>query len=109
MSSALFYNPAVLAFSPARKLHASFDASRQTMAASFFDNEVSETLQRLRIAQFGLSIAVPTTRGGCAFGGAFEQPYVFDEIRCYSGDHTNANGERVAVDRSLIRQGGLNH
>jgi hypothetical protein len=108
--SALYWNPAGLAFAPAREFQVSFDVLSQNVNSTFNQNKESpQPLQRPRLANIGYLHAFPTVQGGFTIAGAFFSPVIFDENRRFSGSYTTKQtpSKTVNVERNSRKFGGL--
>jgi len=83
--SALYYNPAGLAFNPVRELHFSFVNSGIKAQTDLNGSPESSSRMRMRISEAGFIRALPTSRGGLSFAFGFSSPYSYDNIRSIEG------------------------
>jgi hypothetical protein len=83
--SALFWNPAGLAFVQVREIHCAFDLDRQDVEAALGGPASSASGRRLRLGSAGLMRPVPTVRGGFAFALGHLSPWLLDDRVSYSG------------------------
>lgn len=107
--SALFWNPAGLAFVPSREFQVGFDALSQKSQTSFYGENQSSTIQRLRLANIGYLHAFPTSQGGFSLAAAFQSPITFDDARAFSGSYLIPSQQSVFVSRDEKAYGGLNY
>jgi hypothetical protein len=83
--SGVFWNPGALSFLPVREFQFSTDVLRKTDQTDFNGTKTVSELQRMRIDNAGLLLAVPTSRGGLTFAFAYQSPYIFDDNPSYNG------------------------
>jgi hypothetical protein len=83
--SALYWNPAGLAFVPVREVHLAVDVSRQSVETECGGSADTSWQQRFRISSAGLLQSLPTSRGGYAFALGYSSPFIFDDISNSSG------------------------
>jgi hypothetical protein len=107
--SGSFWNPAGLAFSPAREFQVGFDALSQRTNSDFFDQKSTSVVQRLRLTNIGYMHSFPVSQGGFTLLGAFQSPYTFDDVRRYSGSYTSVDGNTVHVQKNEKIFGALNY
>jgi hypothetical protein len=118
--SALFWNPAGLAFVPVREVHCAFDIDRQNAVCTLGRSDVPAFYQRLRINSAGLLRSVPTVSGGFAFALGFSSPWLLDNLQNYDGadvyrgstgidgpNDTLFPGDTLFIDRYSRRAIGL--
>ncbi|MBD3322906.1 MAG: hypothetical protein GF350_17550 [Chitinivibrionales bacterium] len=101
--SALYWNPAGLAFLPVREFQISLFGQSQKSRSSLFGTEEIDHLQRLHLMQGGLVYAFPTSRGGFSLAGSYQNPVVFDDISTFSGTYGD-----TTVSSTYRTFGGLN-
>jgi len=86
--SAVYWNPAALAFLPVREFQASFDITR-TVGESYVSGggvsalpgaKMDNYLDRLRLRGVGAMTAIPTVQGGLTLAAAYESPFAFDDF-----------------------------
>jgi hypothetical protein len=107
--SGLFWNPAGLAFVPAREFQIGFDGLSQRANTDFLDKTGTSVVQRLRLVNLGYLHAFPATQGGLTIAGALQNPYTFDDVRNFSGSYQIAGNKTVDVSRNSRNYGGLNY
>jgi hypothetical protein len=83
--SALYWNPAGLAFVQAREVHCAFDGGLQNAAAALDGDAAPAFMRGLRINSAGLMRSVPTVSGGFAFALGYSCPWLLDDLINYSG------------------------
>ena len=83
--SALYWNPAGLAFVQARDVHCAFNGSLQNAAAALDGAAAPAFMRGLRINSAGIMRSVPTVSGGFAFALGFSSPWLLDDLLNYSG------------------------
>lgn len=93
--SAIFWNPAGMAFVPVREVHLAMDVNRQEAVTRLGDASTAAWSQRYRASSGGLLRALPTTRGGFAFALGFSSPYLLDDLY-------NARGHDVYHGNSTL-------
>ena len=110
--SAVYWNPAALAYLPVREFFISFDGMRTygktgdvtgdrvEVAA---DAKMSDYRDRIRLNGAGAMTAIPTVQGGLTIAGAYEKPLAFDDISVYSYDIGN-----TPISENNIRYGDIN-
>jgi hypothetical protein len=107
--SGLFWNPAGLAFVPAREFQFGFDGLSQRTNTDFFDQSGTSVVQRLRLVNIGYLHAFPTTQGGLTIAGALQNPYTFDDVRDFSGSYQTNGDKTVYLSRNYKNYGGLSY
>jgi len=97
--SAVYWNPAALAFLQVREVQVSFDAMRIGAASVLSGSGVSippkaklsDNRDRIRLSGIGAMTAIPTVQGGLTLAASFDRPYIFDDFTVYTykaGDET---------------------
>jgi hypothetical protein len=107
--SGLFWNPAGLAFAPAREFQVSFDALSQKASSDFYGQSNSSVVQRLRLDNIGYMHAFPTSQGGFTIAGAFQSPLTLDDMKKFSGSFTSSNNNTINESRDAKGYGALNY
>ncbi|MDR2693295.1 MAG: hypothetical protein LBB74_03660 [Chitinispirillales bacterium] len=90
--SAVYWNPAALAFLQVREAQASFDAMRisgtsgLSGAGLLIPNgaKLSDNRDRVRLSGIGAMTAIPTVQGGLTLAASFDRPYIFDDFTVYT-------------------------
>ncbi|MBN1128886.1 MAG: hypothetical protein JXA71_07865 [Chitinispirillaceae bacterium] len=83
--SALFWNPAGMAFVPVREAHFALQGKHEAASVDFGGMTTDTAARRARVSSGGLLQSLPTTRGGYAFALGFLTPYLFDDLRYLRG------------------------
>jgi hypothetical protein len=86
--TAVYWNPAGLAFTPVRELQFSLDALRSDAQTDLAGTNTDVMQQRLRIGHAGLLRSIPTSRGGVAFAIGLIRPWVLDNVYNAKGTDT---------------------
>jgi hypothetical protein len=94
--SALFWNPAGLAFVQAREAHCGFDLDRQDAETDLGGRSTPAFAQRVRISSAGLMRSVPTVWGGFGFAIGFSSPWLLDDINNFNGTDIYKGGTGLA-------------
>jgi len=110
--SAVYWNPAALAFLPVREFQASFDVARTIGNSKISGGGVSELpganmddiMDRLRLRGIGAMTAIPTVQGGLTLAASYESPFAFDDFSLYG--FIDKDGETVSDD--YRRYGDIN-
>jgi len=110
--SAVYWNPAALAFLPVREFQASFDVTR-TVGTSIASGgrvsvppgtEMDGYLDRLRLRGIGAMTAIPTVQGGLTLAASYESPFAFDDFTVYGYKYDGG----AFVTENDVRYGDLN-
>jgi hypothetical protein len=107
--SALFWNPAGLAFVPVREFQIGIDGLSQRSQSDFYGQTNSTVVQRIRLTNLGYLHSFPSTQGGFTIAGALQNPYIFDDARKFSGSYISSDNQNVGVSRSDKDYGSLNY
>ena len=85
--SAVFFNPAGLAFVPIRELSISLMGIKEGASCDLGQTSTTNAApeQRLRLSSLGWLRSIPTSQGGLAFAIGFTNPYVLDDVNSFSG------------------------
>lgn len=83
--SAVFWNPAGLAFVPVRELHAAFGGYKISDNTTLGANATDYTKSEFSFSSAGLVRSFPTRQGGFAFAIGYSAPYNFAELSRYKG------------------------
>lgn len=102
--SGLFWNPAGLAFVPKREFQVAVDGLSQKANSDFYGQTSSSAVQHLRLANIGYLHSFPSSQGGFTIAGALQNPFTFDDVLHYSGNHGT-----VFSRRDLKDYGSLNY
>ncbi|MCU0609428.1 MAG: hypothetical protein MUF22_06665, partial [Chitinispirillaceae bacterium] len=105
--SAVYWNPAALAFLPVREIQGSVEVLSQTSDVTYFGTHESSDLSRLRIGNAGYLFAMPTSQGGLSFAAAFQSPYIFDQNPSFH--HTFSDAAGSVEQRRIYRGFGNMH
>lgn len=112
--SAVYWNPAALAFLPVREFQVTIDGFRnlslvdvEGKAGSGIDGSKTEDYrERIRLANIGVMSALPTVQGGFTLAASYQTPYSFDHVHSFSYDKEN-NGTVETLGEDLIKYGDL--
>jgi hypothetical protein len=109
-ASALFWNPAGMAFSKAREIQFSLRGFDTRTATDFrFNNTANKREnknQRLKIDNLTFLRSVETSRGGLSFGGGYMCPYFFDAILDYGATYGEGT-DTIAMRNKYLALGHL--
>jgi hypothetical protein len=84
--SAVYYNPAGLAFVPVRELNISLIGTKQDATCDLGRTSTKATPeQRLKLSSLGWLRSIPTSQGGLACAIGFSSPYLTDDVNAFSG------------------------
>ena len=107
--SGIFWNPAALCFLPVREFQISMDALTNTNTTDFFGTSQKSDVRRFRMTNVGFLTALPTSRGGLTFAGAFQSPYIFDNNPSFRGSYLTADKQVVQDTDTYRGYGNLNY
>jgi hypothetical protein len=103
--SALYWNPAGLAFVQAREVHCALEVDRQNGEAALNSRSSPDFSQRMRLNSAGLLRSVPTVQGGFAFALGFSSPWLLDDRINYSGADVYRGTTGLAGDYDTLFPG----
>ena len=103
--SALFWNPAGLAFVPVREVHCAFDVDRRNTVSMLGKSDAPAFYQRLHINSAGLLRSVPTVSGGFAFALGFSSPWLLDDLQNYDGADVYRGSVGIAGPNDMLFPG----
>lgn len=103
--SAVFWNPAGMAFVPVREFHCAMDYNRQDQETDYGGYSTASKMQRFRLSSFGLLRSVPTVRGGFALGLGFSSPWLLDEVNNATGYDVYRGGKPLSGYPGVITAG----
>jgi long-subunit fatty acid transport protein len=86
--SAVYWNPAGLAFMPVREFQISLGNLRNQSQSDMNGTEQSAFMQRLAFSHVGLVRSIPTRQGGFAIAVGLSSPTTFDNIYDFHGNDT---------------------
>jgi hypothetical protein len=97
--SAIFWNPAGLAFLPVREMHLSVGNNllRNTSELNHVTTDYKKSIVRLQSAGFVRSL--PTTRGGFSLAVGYSSPYNFAEIDRYAGTDVYVDKDSMLINK----------
>lgn len=104
--SAIFWNPAGLAFIPVREVNVGIGGSKleSDTKLSGLNTDYSKSLMQL--SSVGLVRSMPTSRGGFAFALGYSAPYNLSDLRKFSGkDIYNNRGISLDSGVDTLRYG----
>ncbi|MFP4163370.1 MAG: hypothetical protein ACLFQB_03845 [Chitinispirillaceae bacterium] len=112
--SAVYWNPAALAFLPVREFQVTVDGFRNysysditgKSGSGISDSQTDEYHERIRLSNAGVMSAVPTVQGGLTLAAAYQTPYVFDDVYSY-GYRTAESLGGYSVREDMIKYGDL--
>jgi hypothetical protein len=107
--SGIFWNPAALSFLPVREFQISTEGLTNTNTTDFFGTSQKSDVRRFRMTNAGFLTALPTSRGGLTFAGAFQSPYIFDNNPSFHGSYINTFNEVVQDEDTYRGYGNLNY
>ena len=109
--SAVYWNPAGLAFLPVREFQIGLDGLRLSANSTIFNDKTDDSFMRLRLSQVGMLVSVPANRGGLTFAGAFLNPTIFDDIAAYTARYEDPDspGDQIENTNDFGAHGGLRH
>jgi len=90
--SAVYWNPAALAYLPVREFQVTFDGMRTLGTCEITGSPVTipsgakndDYRDRLRFSGAGAMTAIPTIQGGLTIAAAYESPKTFDDFSVYT-------------------------
>ena len=100
--SAVFWNPAGMAFVPVREFHIAMDYNRQDQESDYGGYATTSTMQRFRLSSCGLLRSVPTVKGGFALGLGYSSPWLIDDI-----NNARGNDRYLGVDTLYGHSGAV--
>jgi hypothetical protein len=103
--SALFWNPAGLAFIPVREVHCAMELDRQNARTDLNGQAVPAFYPRVRINSAGLMRSVPTVRGGFGFALGFSSPWFLDDLNDFAGIDIYKGAVNLGGDLDTLRAG----
>ena len=106
--SGIYWNPAALSFSLVRELNISLEGLKLESKSEFFGTGVIENIQRIKINNAGLMVAIPASQGGLTIAGSYYSPVLFDDISAFRGKY-RFGLQQYFVDNRYKTTGGLNH
>lgn len=83
--TAVYWNPAGLAFIPVREVQLSLDYTHNRMNSSLAGTESDGRLQHIRLGNAGFLRSVPTSRGGFSFAVGYTSPVILDNVYSFTG------------------------
>ncbi|MBD3391794.1 MAG: hypothetical protein GF418_07020 [Chitinivibrionales bacterium] len=92
--TAVYWNPAGIAFTPIREVRIGLEAMRSQAETEFGTTTSDASSQRLLITHAGLLRSIPTSQGGFAFAVGFCSPYRLDNVFRYQGWDTYTGAGR---------------
>jgi hypothetical protein len=108
--SALFWNPAGMAFADKRQLQLSVGGFRPSTRTTFRVGEEVSRLdartQRIRLGNASFVRPYSTRRGGLSLGFAYQNPYLFDAVIDYGGSYV-LDTARVELRNEYLAMGQL--
>lgn len=115
-ASAMFWNPAGLAFVPTREFQISFNGFLMGIISQYNSDtkssgglqEVSNNRQRFRVNSATYLKAIPAKQGGLTFAIGFQSPYILDDIVKYSAKEKNNDGELIEIAGNSYSYGQIN-
>jgi len=98
-ASAIFWNPAGLAFTPAREFQAALNGFSHNLESEYQLNTAptksTADRQRVRPNIIALLRAIPTRRGGFSLAFGFQNPYVMDDIVKYKAVYPSGDWDEI--------------
>lgn len=85
--SAVFWNPAGLAFLPIREASVGLSGSNLAGDTKFGGTETTYDKSQMQLSNIGLVRSLPTTRGGFAFALGYSRPYNLNDLRVFTGSN----------------------
>ena len=104
----LYWNPAALSFSVTREVELSLYGIKLDNESDYFGRMHSDDLQRFHIGSAGLSVALPTSRGGMTIAGSYSNPVLLDDVFRFSGT-SELDDTITGVERAYRVTGNLNY
>lgn len=83
--TAVYWNPAGLAFIPVREVQLSLDYHNNNMESELSGTKSDARLQHIRLGNAGLLRSVPSSRGGFSFAVGYTNPIILDNVYSYTG------------------------
>lgn len=83
--TAVYWNPAGLAFIPVREVQLSLDYIYSGMNSDLGGVKDTARLQHIRLGHAGFLRSVPTSRGGFSFAVGYTSPIVLDNVYSFTG------------------------
>jgi hypothetical protein len=96
--SAVFWNPAGLAFTPVREVHAGMGISSSNSSTELGNTSTDFTKSSLYFSSAGIVRSLPTKQGGISFAVGYSSPYNLTDIERFSGDDVYIGTEEPYLD-----------
>jgi hypothetical protein len=93
--SAIYWNPAGLAFNPVREINVGVMGTKNEAASELAGTRTATSEQRVSLANVTWLRSIPTARGGFAFALGYSNPFVFDDLREVRGSDTYTGTDTV--------------
>ncbi len=109
-ATAMFWNPAGLAFTPVREMqlslaHHTYQSKAETEGVRKL--KIRDDHQRFRIGHIAFLKGLPVTRGGAGFALGFQSPYLFDEVKHWKASYRRGSDD-LSVSNEYEAYGQLN-
>ena len=107
--SAIFWNPAGLAFIPTREVNVGIGGSKFETDTKLSGSSTEYRKSLMQLSNIGLVRSLPTTRGGFAFALGFSTPYNLNDLRKFSGSDQWLDTVGLEIlehpERGILRKG----
>ncbi|MBN1603923.1 MAG: hypothetical protein JW915_20095 [Chitinispirillaceae bacterium] len=103
--SAVFWNPAGLAFNPSREIHVGLGvtSSMSTTELGTFSTDFPKS--SIHFSSAGLVRSIPTKQGGLTFAFGYSTPYSFNDLQRFKGHDTYLGIHTLVNDSAILYPG----
>ncbi len=107
--SAVFWNPAGLAFTPVREIHVGMGLTSAMSTTDLGTVSTDYSKSAFNFSSAGLIRSLPTKQGGLSFALGYSSPYSFEDLRRFRGDDVYIGSVNLNTSTDTLYPGSILH
>jgi opacity protein-like surface antigen len=107
--SAVFWNPAGLAFTPSREIHVGLGVTSSTSTTGLGSVSTDYSKSSLYFSSAGLVRSIPTKQGGLTFAFGYSSPYSFEDLQRFRGNDVYLGADTQETVSGILYPGDMLH
>jgi hypothetical protein len=100
--SAVYWNPAGLAFLPVREIHIGFENGQMNKETEFSGLQTTRKRNDFNVSSLGLVHSIPTSRGGFSFALGYSRPTSLNDMLYLSGTDVYKGDVSRTIDDTIV-------
>jgi hypothetical protein len=107
--SAVFWNPAGLAFAPVREIHLGMGLTSAMSTTDLGTVSTDYSKSNFNFSSAGIVRSLPTKQGGISFAFGYSTPYSFEDLQRFKGDDVYRGSEYMYTATDTLYTGNTLH